>query len=76
MSDPQREQIARRAYEIYLQRGGKGGQDLDDWLQAEREIEESREKAAAKTRKPGAKKTAAKKSTAKTPRKSTKKSTP
>ncbi len=33
-----RERIARRAYEIYLQRGGEHRHDLDDWLQAEREI--------------------------------------
>ena len=33
-----RERIARRAYEIYLQRGGKNRHDLDDWLEAEREI--------------------------------------
>jgi len=30
------EMIARRAYEIYL--SGKGGSDLDNWLQAEREL--------------------------------------
>ncbi|MBD3419314.1 MAG: DUF2934 domain-containing protein [Chitinivibrionales bacterium] len=33
-----REKIAERAYELYLQRGGKGGNDLQDWLQAEHEI--------------------------------------
>jgi len=31
-------EIERRAYEIYLERGSEPGQDLDDWLQAEREI--------------------------------------
>jgi hypothetical protein len=31
--------IAERAYAIYERRGGQGGQDLDDWLQAEREID-------------------------------------
>jgi succinate dehydrogenase flavin-adding protein (antitoxin of CptAB toxin-antitoxin module) len=30
--------IARRAYELYEQRGGVHGHDLDDWLQAEREL--------------------------------------
>ena len=30
--------IARRAYELYLERGGSHGQDWDDWLTAEREI--------------------------------------
>jgi hypothetical protein len=33
------EEIRRRAYEIYLERGEQAGRDLDDWLQAERELE-------------------------------------
>lgn len=32
------EAIAKRAHEIYLARGGTHGSDLDDWLQAEREL--------------------------------------
>jgi Protein of unknown function (DUF2934) len=32
------QEIRIRAYEIYLQRGGQPGQELDDWLQAEREL--------------------------------------
>jgi len=32
------EEIRRRAYEIYLARGGEPGHDLEDWLQAEREV--------------------------------------
>ena len=32
--------IARRAHEIYEARGGQDGRDLDDWLQAEREVDE------------------------------------
>ena len=35
---PSREEIRRRAYEIYLQRDGFGGNELDDWLQAETEL--------------------------------------
>ena len=35
---PTRADIARRAYEIYLQRGGTHGYDIEDWLQAEREL--------------------------------------
>jgi hypothetical protein len=31
--------IAKRAHEIYDARGGQDGKDLDDWLQAEREID-------------------------------------
>ncbi|HSN05303.1 MAG TPA: DUF2934 domain-containing protein [Nitrospira sp.] len=30
--------IARRAYEIYLERGSRSGDALSDWLEAEREI--------------------------------------
>ena len=31
--------ISQRAHEIYDARGGQDGRDLDDWLQAEREID-------------------------------------
>jgi hypothetical protein len=31
--------ISRRAYELYQARGGEHGRDLEDWLQAEREID-------------------------------------
>lgn len=30
--------IAKRAYEIYLQRGRADGSDREDWRQAEREL--------------------------------------
>jgi hypothetical protein len=33
-----REDIERRAYEIYLQRGGMDGGDTEDWLIAEKEL--------------------------------------
>ena len=33
------DEIRRRAYEIYLERGGLSGDAFDDWLQAERELE-------------------------------------
>jgi hypothetical protein len=32
------EQVRRRAFELYEQRGSKDGHDLDDWLQAESEL--------------------------------------
>jgi hypothetical protein len=32
------EDIGRRAYKIYLERGEKPGLELDNWLQAEREL--------------------------------------
>ena len=31
--------IARRAYQLYVQRGGQHGHDFDDWLVAERELQ-------------------------------------
>ena len=36
LNDP--DAVARRAYEIYQRRGGNHGADLDDWLEAEREL--------------------------------------
>jgi hypothetical protein len=36
---PLEEQIRQRAFEIYLQRGGQDGYDLDDWQQAEAELQ-------------------------------------
>jgi hypothetical protein len=35
---PSHEEIRLRAYEIHLERGGLPGNELDDWLQAEREL--------------------------------------
>ena len=32
-------EIRRRAYEIYLEGGEQRGRELDDWLQAEHELE-------------------------------------
>lgn len=34
-------EIRRRAWERYVRRGGRDGYDLDDWLEAERELLES-----------------------------------
>ena len=34
----ERDRIAARAYEIYLERGGSGGDAMEDWLAAEREF--------------------------------------
>ena len=39
--EPAFEQIQVRAYEIYIQRGRTTGLDLDDWLQAEKELKTS-----------------------------------
>lgn len=35
---PLEEQIRRRAYELYVQRGNQAGSDIEDWLQAQAEI--------------------------------------
>jgi hypothetical protein len=32
------QEIRNRAYEIYLQRGTQPGSEVEDWLQAEREL--------------------------------------
>lgn len=37
-SGPTVDDIRRRAYERYLERGGKHGQHFDDWLEAEKEL--------------------------------------
>lgn len=40
------QRIRERAYEIYLQRGAKGGHADGDWLTAEAELKEIKKKAA------------------------------
>ena len=35
---PSQEAIAKRAYELYLQRGSVPGYELEDWLAAEAEL--------------------------------------
>jgi hypothetical protein len=37
-SHPTTEEIALRAYHIYLERGGASGNALEDWTRAEREL--------------------------------------
>jgi DUF2934 family protein len=37
---PNEDDIRRRAYQRYLERGGGDGQDFDDWLEAERELKQ------------------------------------
>jgi len=37
-NEPNEEAIAKRAYELFLQRGSIPGFELDDWLQAEAEL--------------------------------------
>lgn len=32
------EEIARRAHQLYVQRGGEHGRDVEDWVRAENEL--------------------------------------
>jgi len=41
------EQIRRRAYELYEQRGRYDGHELDDWLQAKSEVAQKKAMTAA-----------------------------
>lgn len=41
------DQIRRRAYELYEERGREDGHDMDDWLCAEEEIKEMQAWSAA-----------------------------
>jgi hypothetical protein len=41
------DRIAVRAHEIYQRRGGQNGRALDDWLEAEREIDGEMERSEA-----------------------------
>jgi nucleoid-associated protein YgaU len=41
-SEPNEEDIRLRAYHRYLERGGGHGMDFEDWLEAERELKNSR----------------------------------
>jgi hypothetical protein len=39
--------VARRAYEIFLSRGGGHGSDVEDWLEAERQVKQGSTKVMA-----------------------------
>lgn len=41
------EQIRRRAYELYEQRGRDDGHETDDWLQAESEVTQQKARTVA-----------------------------
>ena len=47
---PTREEIELRAYQIYVERGGAHGQDVEDWLQAECELIEKYSKTGLKAK--------------------------
>ncbi len=42
ITEEQQEEIRRRAYELYEQRGRENGRDSEDWLAAEEEVVNSR----------------------------------
>jgi len=47
-SDDTSELVQQRAYELYVQRGQESGHELEDWLQAEREISEKQERQSVR----------------------------
>jgi len=48
--EPSGEEIARRAHELYVQRGGEHGKDVEDWVRAEKELSDKPFVGPAKTR--------------------------
>jgi Protein of unknown function (DUF2934) len=47
---PTQDQIAARAYEIYLERGSTPGDPMQDWLRAERELAAPAKKSSSKSK--------------------------
>ena len=45
LREPTRDEIARRAHELFLARGGAHGRAADDWFRAEQELRSQRTKA-------------------------------
>jgi hypothetical protein len=37
-NQPTQEEIALRAYQIYLERGGSPGNEFEDWMEAQRQL--------------------------------------
>jgi hypothetical protein len=35
--------VAKRAYDLYLSRGGTDGQDFDDWIEAEKQLKQDQQ---------------------------------
>jgi hypothetical protein len=48
--EPSREEITHLAYALYLQRGSEHGQDVDDWVAAEKELTDKPVVGPAETR--------------------------
>ena len=49
-SKPTQDQIATRAYEIYLERGSTPGDPMQDWLRAESELAAPTKKSRSKSK--------------------------
>jgi len=49
-SKPTQDQIAQRAYEIYLERGATPGDPMQDWLRAEAELSAPAKKSRSKSK--------------------------
>ena len=49
-SRPSQDDIAARAYQIYLERGATPGDPMQDWLRAERELSAPPKKSGAKSK--------------------------
>lgn len=47
-----RERIAKRAYELFLARGGQHGYHIQDWAQAEKEIKEEEQRLSKEKEQP------------------------
>ena len=50
------EKVEKRAYELFMQRGGVHGYAIEDWLQAEKEISGQSAKPDSKAKKESKKK--------------------
>jgi Protein of unknown function (DUF2934) len=48
--EPSTEEISKQAYNLYIQRGGEHGKDIEDWIRAEEELSAELIVAPAKTR--------------------------
>ena len=49
-SQPTQEEIALRAYHIYLKRNGATGNPFEDWVQAERELTEQSKRTTRRSK--------------------------
>jgi Protein of unknown function (DUF2934) len=47
---PTHDEIELRAYQLYVERGGGDGNDVEDWLQAERELVAKHERTSQRAK--------------------------